>query len=261
MKKQKGFLGLLMLMCMFNLSQAQSKNTKVIAHRGAWKTNNLPQNSLASLNKAIELGCYGSEFDVYLTKDDVLVVNHDRDFYGIDIENATYQELLKEKHPNGESIPTAEAYIMEGLKQKGEKKTRLIFELKPSKMGKERVLEAAKKSIALVKRLKAEKLVDFITFDDDAGRLLARMAYKKADIAYLNGNLSPEEAKKAGYTGLDYHLKIYQQHPDWIKQAQNLGLTVNSWTVNKKEDMLVLMDQKIDFITTDEPELALKTTK
>ena len=123
---------------MWHLSSAQS-DSQVIAHRGAWKVEGLPQNSIASLHRAIELGCAGTEFDVHLTKDDVLVVNHDADFYGIDIGTATYAELLAKKLPNGEAIPTAEAYLREGMKQQ---KTKLIFELKSSKLGKDRTLHS-----------------------------------------------------------------------------------------------------------------------
>lgn len=49
----------------------------VVAHRGAWKNDGLPQNSIASLKKAISLEVAGSEFDVQLTADGVLVLNHD----------------------------------------------------------------------------------------------------------------------------------------------------------------------------------------
>ena len=71
----------------------------VIAHRGAWKQKSLPQNSIASLQEAINLKCRGSEFDVHLTADDVLVVNHDHLFYGLDIEKSTYKMLLSKKSP------------------------------------------------------------------------------------------------------------------------------------------------------------------
>ncbi|MCL8000944.1 hypothetical protein M8994_22390, partial [Brucella sp. 21LCYQ03] len=100
--------------------------TKVIAHRGAWKKNELPQNSIASLQHAAELQVWGSEFDVHLTKDGQLVVNHDADFYGMDIAEATHADLRKKTHPNGEHIPTLEEYLRFGLKQQGLK---LILEL------------------------------------------------------------------------------------------------------------------------------------
>ncbi|MDM8174692.1 hypothetical protein QT327_10035 [Olivibacter sp. 47] len=34
-----------------------------------------------------------------------------------------------------------------------------------------------------------------------------------------------------------------------------MGLTVNVWTVNDAEEMKSLLDQKVEYITTNEPEL------
>ena len=42
----------------------------VVAHRGGASECKAPDNSLASLRYAIEQGCYGSECDIYWTKDD-----------------------------------------------------------------------------------------------------------------------------------------------------------------------------------------------
>lgn len=65
-----------------------SAQTQVIAHRGFWKTEGSAQNSIAALLKADSIGCYGSEFDVWLAADDQLVVNHDPTFKGKRMENS-----------------------------------------------------------------------------------------------------------------------------------------------------------------------------
>lgn len=238
---------------MWHVSTAQFNKNQVIAHRGAWKVDGLPQNSIASLQRAVELGCAGSEFDVHLTKDDVLVVNHDQDYYGIDIATATYAELLAKKHPNGESIPTAEAYLREGMKQK---KTKLIYELKTSKLGKERTLHSADLTVQLVKKLGAEEWVEYIAFDYDACKRIIELD-PKAKVYYLNGDKTPAEAKKDGLFGLDYHFNVYKKNPTWIREAKSLGLVVNVWTVNTQEEMNNLLDQDVEFITTDQPALLL----
>ncbi|MDR2680038.1 MAG: glycerophosphodiester phosphodiesterase, partial [Tannerella sp.] len=46
---------------------------KVIAHRGYWQTYGSAQNSIRSFERAAETGVYGSEFDVHMTADSVLV--------------------------------------------------------------------------------------------------------------------------------------------------------------------------------------------
>ncbi|WP_241077747.1 glycerophosphodiester phosphodiesterase [Flavimarina sp. Hel_I_48] len=230
---------------------AQFHDNVVIAHRGAWKKNQYPENSIAALREAIKLGCHGSEFDVHMTSDNVLVVNHDAEFYGLDIATSTYNELLALKHPNGEKIPTVEEYLTEGMKQD---KTKLIFEIKSSEVDKERTLELTKLSVALVHHLKAQKWVEYICFDFDAGAYVHELD-PNAHIAYLNGDKTPEEVKEAGYTGLDYHFSVYEKNRHWIKDAHELGLSINAWTVNKPEDMKRLLDQNAEFITTNEPEL------
>src|SRR5690606_17505562 len=87
-KFMKAYFALFFSMIICYASQAQTmkwNQNPVIAHRGAFKKNQYPENSIASLKEAIRLKCYGSEFDVHMTRDGIMVVNHDADFYGTDI--------------------------------------------------------------------------------------------------------------------------------------------------------------------------------
>lgn len=229
----------------------QFNKNKVVAHRGAWRISENPQNSIASLKEAIKLGCEGAEFDIWMTKDSVLVVNHDPEYMGMPVETSTYEELSALRLPNGESIPTVEAYLKEGVKQK---KTKLVLEIKTSHLSKARSLVLAEKSVQLVKDLGAEDWVDYIAFDYEVCLKVIEKA-PSANVAYLNGDKTPAELKKAGFFGLDYNINIMRNNPHWIKEAHDLGLTVNVWTVNKEEDMLWLLKANVAFITTDEPEL------
>lgn len=228
---------------------------QVIAHRGAWKKLGLPENSIASLRQAVKIKCFGSEFDVHMTKDSVLVVNHDPNFQGMPISTSTYAELLTKKHSNGESIPTAEAYIKEGMKQKT---TKLIFEIKPQKMGKERDLYLAERCLQLVKKLKAERWVEYISFGYDICQYIVEHG-NGAKIHYLNGDVAPANIKEDHITGIDYPMAAFRKNPDWFESARKLGVVLNVWTVNKVEDMTFFLDNNVDFITTNEPELLFET--
>lgn len=258
-KTMKKIIYLLLIILASSCGNSKFKfhDNQVIAHRGAWKEAGLPENSIASLKHAIELGCHGSEFDVHMTKDDSLVVNHDRDFMGLVIESSTYEELLAKKHSNGEPIPTVREYLKAGMDQH---RTKLIYEIKKSSQGKERSLELTRKSVELVKELGAHKWVEYICFDYDVGKLIVEMD-PDAKVAYLNGDVPPQQAKNDGYTGLDYHYKVYKEHPEWIKEAHDIGLTINAWTVNDADEMRNLLDQKAEYITTNEPELLLEILK
>ncbi|SFB52512.1 glycerophosphodiester phosphodiesterase [Algoriphagus aquimarinus] len=240
-----------------SFAQKSFHKNKVIAHRGAWKAQVLPQNSLASLKEAVRLGCEGSEFDVWMTSDGVLVVNHDADFDGMEIETSTYKDLLTIKHENGEKLSTVEEYLKAGKKQKG---TKLIFEIKPSKISVARSIEVAEKSVLAVKKMKAQKWVDYITFSYEGGLKAIEMD-PEANVAYLTGDKTPAELKEAGFFGFDYNINLLKKNPQWIKEAKALGLTVNAWTVNSAEDLIWFLDQEPDFITTDEPELLFRIIK
>lgn len=224
----------------------------VIAHRGAWKKNNLPENSIASLKEAIRIGCHGSEFDVHMTADSILVVNHDADFQGLHISKVTYKQLQEKKLSNGESIPTLENYLKAGITQK---KTKLILEIKPSNVSRDWDMELTARSVAMVKKLKAEAWVDYISFGYDILQKVLAIN-PKAKVAYLKGDVSLEKLKQDGFYGADYHFSVYQKG-EWFLKAKELGLTINAWTVNEIADMEWLLKSKIEFITTNEPEVLL----
>ena len=257
MKRVSLFIVLLMLCNLSGYAQKKSTKTKVIAHRGAWKNTNLPQNSLSALNAAISMGCYASECDIWMTADSVLVVNHDPLFYDMPIESTTYNDLMGKKYPNGESIATLQQFLSTITKQK---RTRLVLDIKPSKISKQRSIVTAQRSYEMVVANKASKIVDYILFDYDACLALEKID-PKANIAYLNGDKSPEEVATDGLWGIDYSYKVLQKNENWVTDAKRRKLTVNVWTVNEQTLAESYINQHVDFITTDEPEMLLKIVR
>jgi glycerophosphoryl diester phosphodiesterase len=244
------------LWCFTFTTMAQNKN-KVIAHRGAWKNTGATENSISALEHAIKLKCYGSEFDVHMSADEVLFVNHDHVINGVDIEKTDSKTLSDIKLGNGENLPTLEAYLKAGT---GQKKTRLILEIKTSRISKERSLALTAKCVALVKKMKAEKITDYIAFDFDVCKKVKELA-PKAHVEYLYGDKTPEEIKTAGLDGIDYHYSIYKKNESYIGEAHKYGLKTNVWTVNDKKDMQYFLDNKVDYITTNEPEILLEMNR
>lgn len=242
-----------LIICSF---EANSKNpNSVVAHRGAWKAKNLPENSIASLKYAIQLKCIGSEFDVHMTADDVLVVNHDQTYNGLNIEKVTYKQLLDFKLSNGEKIPTLKDYLNSGKNSY----TRLVCEIKPASSV-ERGRIVAQKVYELVRSMKMDKYVDYISFDYEM-LLKIRSLDSKAHLQYLNGTKSPTELKADKINGADYHFSVFKRNPDWITESKKLGLSLNAWTVNDAKDLDWLIANDFDFITTNEPELAFERIK
>ncbi|WP_417359743.1 glycerophosphodiester phosphodiesterase [Galbibacter sp.] len=256
---KKVFLFLVCTLMLTTSCESEGLVNKVIAHRGAWEEQGLPENSIASLDQAIKGGYGGSELDIWMTADGVLVVCHDPTHQGLEIETSTYQELNAKKLPNGEDLPTLESYINRGQQQDVVK---LILEIKTSKIGEQRNIELATKVVQLVHDLNARDAVEYICFDWNIGLKVISLD-NKAVVSYLSWEekQSLQEVKDAGYAGVDYHIKMYKKNPDLIAQAKQLGLITNVWTVNKKEDMQWFLDKDIDYITTDKPGALLELLK
>ena len=100
---KRTLISVLALVACFVGIQAQ---TQVIAHRGFWKTEGSAQNSITALEKAAEAQLYGSEFDVLMTSDGTIVVNHDNTIEGMAIPETPFKKLKKLKINNGEKLPT-----------------------------------------------------------------------------------------------------------------------------------------------------------
>lgn len=224
--------------------------TKTIAHRGYWKCDGSAQNSIKAIERASEIKVYGSEFDVIIASDGIPVVNHNNDYLGKRVEITPYSELKNLKLANGEKFPSLEEYIIAGKKDPA---TQMILEVKPHSTP-EKDIEAAHRVAALVQKMGVRKQVEYITFSLTLAKELIRID-PHAKVAYLNGELSPHALKELGFTGLDYHFNILQKNPAWIKEAQELGLSVNVWTVNDPEKMKEMITAGVDYITTDEPEV------
>lgn len=231
-------------------SAAVAAQPKVISHRGYWTAPNSAQNSLASFTKADSVGVFGSEIDVWLTADDKLIVNHDRVYKGTDInmEKSTLKEITSIVLPNGENIPTLDAYLRLVATKPN---TRLILEMKSLSDLKREDLATEK----IVKALRKYNLLD--RTDIIAFSINACLAFKKlmpdGRIFYLNGDLAPRSIKKLGLTGIDYSMSVLRKNPKWVEQAHKEGLEVNVWTVVTEEDMRYFIDLGVDYITTDYP--------
>ena len=238
----------------FRILKNEFIRNKVIAHRGAWKNTNVAENSVASLNHAVAMGCEGSEFDVRMSADSVLFVNHDPDIQGISIAKTASSQLNTIKLAHGEAFPTLDIFLKAGM---GQTKTKLILEIKASELGKENSLAATRKIVKMVEDLQAQAWVDYISFDYDVCTAVMQLA-PYAKVAYLNGDKTPTELAQAYFYGLDYHFKVFQKNPEWLKEAKQKKLTINVWTVNEKAMLEGFLKENVDFITTNEPEMLLE---
>ena len=229
---------------------------RVVAHRGYWKAEGCAQNSIAALQAADRIGCYGAELDVWLTADGVPVVNHDPTIDGIRIEDTTFANLMNKRLSNGEFLPTLQQYLQEAAKLRPQ----IILEVKGHRTaeGDRRCVE---KVVELVRMLQLEEKTEYISFSM-AACLHIHTLLPKAKVAYLEGNLSPKEVKRLGLTGVDYNFSVFEKHPEWLTEAIKNKVEVNVWTVDGEEALRRHVNLKgVDIITTNDPNILIEIEK
>lgn len=225
----------------------------VIAHRGAWKNHDVSENSLGSLKAAIGLGCEGSEFDVWMSADSVVVISHDPVIGGKTIEKSTAAELAEVSLKHGDHVPTLQQYLDVIKTQHG---TRLFLEIKSSQMSQERSLALTERVVRMVHANHAEAWVSYISFNYGVIQRVRELD-PGAETAYLGGDKKVEELKVGGITGLDYPYFSFHSDTAMAANARRAGLNVNVWTVDNRDEMNFLLNQGVDRITTNEPEMLL----
>ena len=242
-------------------ASAQYKAPKIIAHRGFHATEGAAKNSLNALKAAQKAELWGSECDLQLTKDgEVLVVhgpNHSDGTKVLNVNRSTKEEVQALPLKSGEIVPTLDEYLRQMQKSKN---TKLIIEIK-NQPTPQLETEIVEKTLKAVDQYGLENDVEYIAFRPWVCTELARLAPKGTKIAYLNGDYSPEYCKAMGCAGIDYKHTVLKRKPKWIKEAHDLGMYVNAWTVNKEEDIRWCIENGVDYITTDDPVLTKKLIK
>lgn len=230
----------------------QKGKTAIVAHRGFWNCEaaGFAENSIASLKAAQDNAFWGSEFDVHITTDDVLLVFHNDEIDGARIDTCASARFAEHHLANGEKIPTLDEYLTQGEKSD---KTKLVIELKP-----EITMEREDALVDLtIEALEAHGLLDpgkvlFISFSK---HICDRIAAEFPEFVnqYLNGDYTPEELADYGINGFDYHDKDILKDSTIVERAKNLGMSTNVWTVNDPEKMKRFVSFGIGAITTNEP--------
>lgn len=231
-----------------------SQNT-YIAHRGASYL--APENTLAAVNLAWELGADAVEVDVHLTSDNRVVVSHDNDLKrtsgGASNDKISKSKLsdlkkidvgrFKGAQFEGETIPLIE----EVLETIPEGKT-LVIEIKSG----EEILPSLKKAVQLSGK-KAQ--VVYISFGWET--IVAtqkvfpdnRCYYLKMVPFGLLGKM--DEAAELGLAGVNLYYKIINDKV--MKHAQDLQLEVLAWTVDDPEVVFQLNGLGVNTFTTNRP--------
>lgn len=218
-------------------------------HRGA--IGYLAENTLASIQKAMDLGVDGIEIDVHLCQTGELVVFHDftleRMTEGIGAIAMKSLEELKALMINDQfKIPT----LLEVL-DLVDKKCLLNIELKG-----ERTAFEACKSIQLYTETKGWEFADFIVSSFNHNELKTVFNINKNIPLAVLTESNIDEAIHFAETIMTkaIHPNYQLLTKDKVNELQNLGYKVNTWTVNEPEAIALMKSYEVDGIISDFPD-------
>lgn len=240
----------LLMVLFFSIGINGQETILNIGHRGAM--GHEPENTLASIKKAIDLGADGFEIDVFKCLSGEIVLFHDKHLDKLTngeglVENKSLTDLKKLSVLGTENkIPTLEEVLNIINKQ-----IFLNIELK----GK----NTAKASLELVEKFINQKKISSqnILFSSFNWNELEKLRELNSDvkIALITENdplLAIETAKK---------LKAFAINPNYkdlnkknIKIIHNNDFKIYTWTVNNKRDISKMKSLKVDGIITDFPD-------
>ena len=239
--------------------------TKVIAHRGYWHIENgqsLPPNSIAALKRSQQLeGVYSTEFDVWLTKDNVLVINHDATINGINIEKSKYAAIKDITLTNGEKMVTFDAFLEEYLKDTGIK---LMIHVKDHS-NQQRTIECVD---AIISKLRANNILNkaewLMTNYAASMHIIQECKDEVHDLIvdYSNDNVVRTfDQLAADGMILNYNYKTVDNDLTCVKRAHDAGIQMVVWTIDTEDLMLKYMALGVDYLNTDRPDLLIELKK
>lgn len=240
-------------LCLLSCKSQEEKKIAIVAHRGYWNCEDagFARNSTAALRCACEAGFWGSEFDVNMTKDEILLVHHDGVIDGKRFSDYPASEFADFRLENGECIPTLEDYLQIAQNYP---KTKLVFELKchPTPELEDRAIELSRELLEKYGMFSPERVM-FISFSIHACEQFARVA-PGFTVQYLESDYTAGEISGRGINGVDTNWKTVLRDSTWYAAARAEGLSVNVWTVDDMDNARALVEMGVDQITTNTPE-------
>jgi glycerophosphoryl diester phosphodiesterase len=207
----------------------------LLGHRGARAIKTIPENTIASFDRALADGCDGFEFDVRLTADEEAVVCHDPKAHGNEISRATAKQLSQLPRLRDVLQRYRDSFLDIELKVKGLERITLDLFLRHKPR---RGFVVSSFVPGVLKSLHAE----------DAAIPLGL-------ICEFENQLRLWSEVPVQYVILHHALV----ESELVRKVKGTGKKVMVWTVNDAADMQRFADYGVDGIISDDTELLCQT--
>ena len=232
------------------LYAALGMETKIISHRGRTSRKSA-DNTLASVNDAIELKVEVVEVDIRQTKDSQIVCFHDPDIQGELIRDLDYSEIIEKDS----QIPTLEQVLWSA-------KGKIGIEIELKEPGYElEVVSIARDYFnydKFVLKSFHPQVVEQVKEIDQkifAG-LLVGSAFSLEQLFFtLKEAFTCTNFKQTNADFISPYYKIFEA--GWFSRFTRNKVPIQVWTVNDVESIRTLINQQVHSIITDIPEVAI----
>ena len=232
------------------LYAALGMETKIISHRGRTSRKSA-DNTLASVNDAIELKVEMVEVDIRQTKDSQIVCFHDPDIQGELIRDLDYSEIIEKDS----QIPTLEQVLWSA-------KGKIGIEIELKEPGYElEVVSIARDYFnydKFVLKSFHPQVVERVKEIDQkifAG-LLVGSAFSLEQLFFtLKEAFTCTNFQQTNADFISPYYKIFEA--GWFSRFTRNNVPVQVWTVNDVESIRTLINQQVHSIITDIPEVAI----
>ena len=242
-------------------------HAKIIAEGGYYLSSCTLSGSIEAMTAARKFGCYASSCTVIATNDDQFMVCFGWENKQPD-KNMTQEQILRDKEFKVMRLDDyfagyAKATATKDRKQsneivfdldKGKKeelKDKMCFMLvfnpfKPNQQ--EKLISLLKKQVTL---FDLRKKVEFASSDLSFCRALAEN-FKDIPVTFMMGNMSPKElSKRAGKIGCAYDYETLHNHPNWLKEAESLGMPIMVCKVQNEHEVSEMLSKGVERFMTE----------
>ncbi len=239
--------------------------TENFAHRGF--SGEYPENTMLAFRKAVEAGADGIELDVHFTKDKEVVVIHDEkidrttDGTG-EVESYTYEEI-SEFNACGrfggkyefQRIPTLREYFefvapIDGFMTNIELKT-----------GINEYTGIEKAVLDIVDEFSLRSRIIISSFNHFSVQRF-KAAAPDVKCGFLESSRIIDFGAYAKMYGIEYIHPLYKcLTPDVFSEVYSNGIGINTWTVNDEESVRFLIENNVDAVISNYPDMVSRVLK
>lgn len=243
----------------FNIENLNGNRIEALGHGGMGISNLYPLNSAESILNCLNLGANGSEIDVQLTKDNVLIAFHDEDLSSTTellgkVRNHTWEEIRSSQYNSTQylnyniiRIEDVLPYFSDGLK--------LSLDVKLIKSESEDNEEYLNEfADAIIYLIEQNQLTESIFIESQSEAFLQNLQSKNSQIKLF---VYPQEFNQGFQLAIGnglYGISIHNDNitSEEVKIAHENNLRIIIWGVNNKTENEAAILKNPDMIESDD---------